>query len=51
MYIVKQFATKEEKEELLKTFKALDKNSDGVLTKAELMEGYKRFMSEADAHI
>jgi len=29
----------EEKEELLKIFKALDSNGDGKLTKQELMEG------------
>ncbi|CAD8047903.1 unnamed protein product [Paramecium primaurelia] len=49
MYIIKQFATKEEKEELLKTFQSLDKNSDGVLTKKELLEGYMRIMPESEA--
>jgi len=32
-------ASKEEMEELLKTFKSLDINGDGILTKEELIEG------------
>lgn len=34
-------ASKEEKKELLKTFKALDKNGDGQLSKQELLDGYQ----------
>lgn len=49
MYIVKQFATKEDKEELLKTFQSLDKNGDGVLSKKELLDGYRKIMAEDDA--
>jgi len=39
MYIVNQLTTKDEREELLKTFKALDVNGDGVLSKEELIDG------------
>lgn len=34
-------STKKEQEELYKTFKALDKNGDGKITKEELISGYK----------
>lgn len=34
--------TKEEKNDLMKVFKILDKNGDGKLTKEELEEGYKK---------
>jgi calcium-dependent protein kinase len=37
---VSQLASKEEMNELHKAFKALDKNSDGKLSRAELIEGY-----------
>lgn len=49
MYIVNQLTTKDEKAELMKTFQSLDKNGDGVLSKTELMEGYKKTMNEAEA--
>ena len=49
MYIVNQLTTKDERNELMKTFQSLDKNGDGVLSKAELMEGYKKTMNEAEA--
>jgi len=32
-------ATDEEKKKLTETFKAMDKNGDGVLSKAEIREG------------
>merc|ERR1712226_295665 len=41
-FIVNNMATKEEKNELIKTFKALDANGDGKLTREELMAGYKQ---------
>lgn len=49
VFLVSYFATKEEKEELLKTFRALDLNSDGLLSKDELIEGYKKIMNAAEA--
>jgi Ca2+-binding EF-hand superfamily protein len=36
---VNYFATKEEKNELLKTFQALDLNGDGQLSREELIAG------------
>lgn len=44
-------STKEEQDRLYKSFKALDKNSDGKISKEELIEGYKQIyknMSEED---
>jgi calcium-dependent protein kinase len=49
MYIVNQLTTKEERSELLKTFHSLDRNGDGVLSKDELVEGYKKTMGQAEA--
>jgi calcium-dependent protein kinase len=40
---------KEEKDELLKTFKALDLDHDGELTHDELMIGYSKLMGEEEA--
>ena len=40
LFIVNNMATKEEKNSLIKTFKALDLNGDGKLTSDELMAGY-----------
>jgi len=37
-----QMTSQVEKEELQKTFQTLDKDGDGVLTKEELLEGYKK---------
>lgn len=44
-------SSKEEQDRLYKSFKAIDKNSDGKISKEELVEGYKKIykhMSEED---
>mgnify|MGYP000691598503 CR=1 FL=1 len=43
--------TKEERNELMKIFKALDKNCDGKLTKDELQEGYNKSLAITDNEI
>ncbi len=40
-FIVCNLSTKKEQEELYKTFKSMDKNGDGKITKEELLQGYK----------
>jgi calcium-dependent protein kinase len=40
MFIATNVVSTQEKEELQKAFKALDKNGDGTLSKEELIEGY-----------
>jgi calcium-dependent protein kinase len=42
-FIASQLISKEEKERLGAVFRALDKNSDGVLSRAELREGFNKF--------
>jgi calcium-dependent protein kinase len=39
----------EEKNELLKTFQALDLNGDGELSKDELIQGYQKIMEKDKA--
>jgi len=41
-------STKKEQEELYSTFKALDKNGDGRISKEELIQGYKRIYKQLD---
>ena len=41
-FIAVHIASQQEKDELSKAFEQLDKNGDGVLTKAELIEGYSK---------
>jgi calcium-dependent protein kinase len=41
-------STKKEQEELYNTFKALDKNGDGRISKDELIIGYRRIYKELD---
>jgi calcium-dependent protein kinase len=48
-FIASQLTSKEEKQQLMDTFKALDKNGDGILSKDEILEGYKQIMDEEEA--
>jgi calcium-dependent protein kinase len=45
-FIVSQLAGKEEMQELSKAFKQLDKNSDGKLSREELIEGYRDILGD-----
>ena len=45
-YLVSQLAQKEDLLDLQKAFKALDKNSDGKLSRDELIEGYQKIFGE-----
>jgi len=49
LYIISFFDLKDEKDELLKTFKELDLDHDGQLTHDELMIGYSKTMGEEEA--
>jgi calcium-dependent protein kinase len=44
-YIVSHLMSKEDKNELINLFNSFDTNSDGVLTKQEIINGYKEMMS------
>jgi hypothetical protein len=43
--------TKDERNELMKIFKSLDKNGDGRLTKEELQDGYNKSLAISDNEI
>ena len=45
-FIASQLLTKNEKENLAKIFKAIDKNGDGKLSKEEILEGYDKFFGK-----
>lgn len=45
-FIVSQLATRDEVAELQRAFKALDKNSDGKLSREELIEGYRQILGD-----
>ena len=47
-FIINQLITKEERNELMKTFTEWDKNGDGVLSKEEILEGYRNTYGSAD---
>ncbi len=40
--IANQFATKDDLKELEQTFKSMDTNGDGILSKDELLDGYTK---------
>jgi len=48
-FIASQLASKEEKQQLMETFKTLDKNGDGTLSRQEILDGYRQIMDEEDA--
>jgi calcium-dependent protein kinase len=48
-YIVTQLVSKEERNKLLKQFKAWDSNGDGVLSRDEIFNGYKELYGEVKA--
>ena len=47
-FIVNQLISKEERNELMKQFTEWDKNGDGVLSKEEILEGYRNTYGSAD---
>ena len=48
-YIVNHLMTKEDRNELLDLFRQFDSNGDGVLSKQEVMEGYKAYLGDVEA--
>lgn len=48
-YIVNNLLSKEEKNDMLELFQNFDENGDGVLTKEEILNGYKTIMPFEDA--
>ena len=50
-FIVNHMTTKEEKNDLMKIFKALDTNGDGKITREELIEGYNKSLAITDDEI
>lgn len=53
-FLVNHMASKEEKKDLLKTFKALDTNNDGVISRRELLEGFRKIdniLEEEDVNV
>jgi len=48
-FLTMHLITNEERVHLQNTFAALDKNSDGKLSKDELMEGFRQTLSQHDA--
>lgn len=43
-----QIAVDKDKEELMRVFKALDKDGNGILTRSELIQGYMQLESGLD---
>ena len=48
-FMASQLTSHEELEKLRETFQKLDKNGDGVLSKEEIVEGYKGIMEDEEA--
>eukprot|EP01017_Pseudomicrothorax_dubius_P025872 TRINITY_DN2839_c0_g1_i3.p1 TRINITY_DN2839_c0_g1~~TRINITY_DN2839_c0_g1_i3.p1 ORF type:complete len:506 (-),score=114.62 TRINITY_DN2839_c0_g1_i3:62-1579(-) len=48
VFIVSYLSTNEEKEELVKLFKSLDKNNDGVLSREEMRDGFRSYYTDQD---
>lgn len=46
-YIVNQLLSKEDRNKLLSQFQSFDKNNDGVLTKEEILFGYRQLYGES----
>jgi calcium-dependent protein kinase len=49
-FIVTQLVSKDERNKLLKQFKAWDSNGDGVLSRDEIYQGYKSLYGEVKAN-
>lgn len=52
-FLVNHMSSKDEQKELIKTFKALDTNNDGVISKRELLKGFEKInntLTEADVN-
>ena len=47
-FIINQLVSKEERNELAKQFKEWDKNGDGVLSRQEILDGYKKAYGKVD---
>jgi len=50
-YIVNHLITKEDKNELMGLFQQFDKNGDGVLTREEILLGYREILGDVEAEI
>lgn len=51
MFFINHTATQDERNQMLETFKHLDKNNDGVLSKEEIREGLEKinmFLTEEE---
>ena len=48
MFFVNYLASKDEKNDLLKTFKSLDLNGDGKLSREELIIGFNKICSDPE---
>jgi len=48
IFLVTFCVNSDEKAKLLQTFRALDLNGDGTLTKEELIQGYRRILNVND---